>query len=52
MTSRKYSLTNTIRVIKSIKMRWAGLEARVGERCRKGFGGEMLGKKTIWKTWA
>jgi hypothetical protein len=32
MTSRKYSLTNIIRAIKSIKMRWAGLVARVGER--------------------
>ena len=31
MTSRKYSLANT-RAIKSIKMRWAGLVTRVGER--------------------
>jgi hypothetical protein len=38
MTSRKYSLTNVIRVIKSIKMRWAGLVTRVWKRKgQKGF---------------
>ena len=32
VTSKEYSLTNIIRVIKSIKMRWARFVARVGER--------------------
>ena len=35
-------------------MRWARHVARMGreERCIQGFGGDPLGKETIWKTQA
>jgi len=36
-----YSLPNTVKVIKSRRMRWAGYVARMGERCIHGFGGEI-----------
>jgi hypothetical protein len=37
-----YSLPNTVRVIKSRRLRWAGHVARMGkrERCVEGTGGE------------
>ena len=35
-----YSSLNIVRVIKSRRMRWVGLVARVGERRVQGFGGE------------
>ena len=35
-----YSSPNIIRVIKSRRIRWAGLVARMGEMCMQGFGGE------------
>jgi len=35
-----YSTHNIVRVIKSRRMRWVGLVARVGERRVQGFGGE------------
>ena len=36
-----YSLPNIVRVVKSRRMRWAGLVARMGEGWRiQGFGGE------------
>jgi hypothetical protein len=35
-----YSLLNTVRVIKSRRMRWAGHVARMGEACAQGSGGE------------
>ena len=36
-----YSLPNIVRVVKSIRMRWAVHVARMGEgRCVQGFGGE------------
>jgi hypothetical protein len=37
-----YSLPNIVRVVKSRRMRWAGLVARMGgERCAQGVGGEI-----------
>jgi len=47
-----YSPSNIVRVIKSRRMKWVGHVARMGERrdVYKGFGGESLGKETIWKT--
>ena len=36
-----------IRVIKSVKIRWAGQE-----RCIQNFGGEIKGKETTWKALA
>ena len=35
-----YCSSNIVRVMKSRKMRWAGIVARMGERCIQGFGGE------------
>ena len=37
-----YSLPNTVRVVKSRRMRWAGHVSRMGggERCAQGSGGE------------
>ena len=35
-----YASPNILRVTKSIRMRWAGHVARMGERCIQGFGGE------------
>jgi hypothetical protein len=35
-----YSLPNIVRVVKSIRMRWAGHVARMGERCAQGVGRE------------
>jgi hypothetical protein len=46
----RYSLPNIICLIKSRRMRWAGHEARMGERCIQGFGGENGWKETTWKT--
>jgi len=49
-----YSVRNIDRVIKSSIIRWAGHVARMrGEDSRmQGFGGEILGKETIWETQA
>jgi len=48
-----YSSRDTIRVIKSRRMRWAGHVAHLGEeRCIRGFGGETWGKETTRKTQA
>jgi hypothetical protein len=33
-----YPSSNIVRVIKSIRIRWAGHVARMGERCVQGFG--------------
>ena len=43
-----YSSPNTVRVIKSRRMRWAGHVARMGEEgmCVYGLGGETGGKET------
>ena len=39
--SDKYSSPNIIRVMKSVRMKWAGHAAHVGEEsCIQGFGGE------------
>jgi hypothetical protein len=35
-----YSSPNTVKVIKSIRLRWAGHVARMGKRCIQGFDGE------------
>ena len=35
-----YSLLNIVRVVKSRRMRWAWHEARMGDRCAQGVGGE------------
>jgi hypothetical protein len=35
-----YCSPHTIQVIKSRRMRWVGQVARMGEMCKKGFGGE------------
>jgi hypothetical protein len=35
-----YSSPNTIRVIKSRRLRWAGYVARMGEMCIQGFSGK------------
>jgi len=40
-----YSSSNTIRVIKSRRMRWLGHVARMRERRIRGFGGEIEGKR-------
>jgi len=44
-----YSSPNTVQVIKSRRMRWAGHVARMGEALQ-GFGGETWGKETTGKT--
>jgi len=49
-----YSSPNIVRVIKSRRMRWAGLVARMGERrgvCRV-LVGEPEGKRPLWETQA
>ena len=56
-----YSLPNTVRMVKSRRMRWAGHVARMGEkrgmwriwggeRCAQGSGGVTCGKETIGET--
>jgi hypothetical protein len=40
------SSPNIIRATKSRRMRWAGLVARMGERCRQGFGLANLRERT------
>jgi hypothetical protein len=45
-----FSSPNTVRVIKSRKMRWVGHVARMGERCIQSYGGETGKKVTTWKT--
>ena len=49
-----YSSSNTVRVIKARRIRWAGHVARMGgeERRIQGLGGEVLGKETTWETQA
>jgi hypothetical protein len=48
-----YSSRNIIRLIKSRRMRWAGLYLIWGkEPCMQHFGGETCGKATIWETQA
>jgi len=49
-----YSSPNIVRVIKSIKIRWAGHVALMGiEETRiQGFGGETCRKETTWETQA
>ena len=49
-----YSSPNIVWVIKSKRMRWMGHVACMEgkERCRQGFGGEIGGKETTWKTQA
>jgi hypothetical protein len=36
-----YSSPNTIRASNSRRIRWAGHVARTGEKCIRGFGGEV-----------
>ena len=45
-----YSSPNIVRVIKSIRMRWAGHVARMGEGGVQGVGGETGGKETTGET--
>jgi hypothetical protein len=46
-----YSFPNIVRVVKSVKIRWAGHVARMGaERCALGVGGEARGKEAIEET--
>ena len=47
-----YSSPNIVRVIKSIRMRWAGHVARMGEErgVYKDLGGETGGKETTGET--
>jgi hypothetical protein len=48
-----YTSPNTVRVIKSRRMRWAKHVARMGrERCVQGFGGETRGKEATGETHA
>jgi PAS domain-containing protein len=48
-----YSSPNIVRVIKSRRLRLAWHVAVWGEeRCIRGFGGEIWGKDTTWKTHA
>jgi len=45
-----YSSPNTIRVIKSRRMRWRGNVARMGDsKCIQSFGDETWGKELTWK---
>jgi hypothetical protein len=39
-----YSSPNSVRVIKSSRIRWAGHVARMGERYIQSFGGDTWGK--------
>jgi hypothetical protein len=45
-----YSSPNIIKQIKSMRMRWAGHMARMGEECVQGFDGKARRKETTWKT--
>jgi hypothetical protein len=47
-TSYLYSSPNSIRQVKSRRMRWAGRVARIGEECVQGFGGKAR-KKENWE---
>jgi hypothetical protein len=47
-----YSSPNTVQVIKSRRIRWAGHVAHTGDRTmHTGFFGETEWKENIWKTW-
>jgi hypothetical protein len=44
-----YSSPTIVRMLKSIRKRWAGYGARMRRQRRvQGFGGETLGKETTW----
>jgi hypothetical protein len=45
-----YYSANIIWVIKSRRIIWAGNVLRMRERYIQGFGGEICGKETTWKT--
>jgi hypothetical protein len=45
-----YSSADTIRQVKSRRMRWAGHVARMGEESVQGFGGKVQRKETNGKT--
>jgi hypothetical protein len=48
----RYSSPNTVQVIKSRRIRWAGHVAHTGDRTKHtGFFGQTRWKETIWKTW-
>jgi hypothetical protein len=48
-----YTSPNTLRVIKSRRMRWEGYVARIGEyEAYRGYGGETGWKETAWETQA
>jgi hypothetical protein len=47
-----HSSPDIIIMIKSIRMRWAGRVARIGEEeCISDFGGKARSKETTGKTW-